>query len=71
MTLKEMRQANRYTRKFVAKALGVTSRMIYSYESGERFVPAKRLRPLAALYGVSLEEAYEAAYKRQNDAKEG
>ena len=79
--LKAFRRNAGYTNDGAARRLGISKCTLYAYECGVRKVPVDMVKIFSSVYGVSTEnvceaairtrEAYEAAYKRQNDAKEG
>lgn len=57
-SLKELREYNNLTQKEVAQHIGVSNR-VYSYYEKGRTLPAKYVKPLANLFGVSCDEFLE------------
>lgn len=57
-SLKELREYNNLTQKKVAKHIGVSDRVYAYYEKG-RTLPAKYVKPLANLFGISCDEFLE------------
>lgn len=53
--LKELREYNNLTQKEVAQHIGVSDR-VYSYYEKGRTLPAKYVKPLANLFGISCDE---------------
>lgn len=60
MTLREMRGRLGLTQKDVAEAIGVGIPCVSLYEAGKRSPNSKRMAALAELYGVSMEDVYDA-----------
>ena len=56
--LKELRVHNNLSRKEVAQYIGVSDRVYAYYEQG-RTLPAKYVKPLANLFGISCDEFLE------------
>lgn len=54
-SLKELREYNNLTQKEVAQHIGVSDR-VYSYYEKGRTLPAKYVKPLANLFGISCDE---------------
>lgn len=54
-TLREMRRAGNLTQVNAAAALGVTQASLGAWERGEARPTLEKLKPMARLYGVSLE----------------
>lgn len=57
-SLKELRDHNNLSRKEVAQHIGVSDRVYAYYEQG-RTLPAKYVKPLANLFGISCDEFLE------------
>ena len=57
-SLKELREHNNLTQREVAKHIGVSARVYAYYEQG-RTLPAKYVKPLANLFGISCDEFLE------------
>ena len=57
-SLKELREYNNLNRKEVAQHIGVSDRVYAYYEQG-RTLPAKYVKPLANLFGISCDELLE------------
>lgn len=57
-SLKELRDHNNLSRKEVAQHIGVSDRVYAYYEQG-RTLPAKYVKPLANLFGISCDELLE------------
>ena len=57
-SLKELREYNNLTQKEVAQHIGVSDR-VYSYYEKGRTLPAKYVKPLANLFGISCDEFLE------------
>ena len=55
MTLKDMRRAAGLTQVASAAALGVTQASLWAWERGNARPTLEKLKPMAALYGVTLE----------------
>lgn len=68
MKLSQLRRRSGYTQAGAAARLKIKPRTLAAYEGGTRVVPGKRIKDIASLYEVNLEEAYKAAY---GDGKEG
>jgi transcriptional regulator with XRE-family HTH domain len=60
MNLKELRERASYGQTELAKLLGISRTAIFRWEDGERSPSPARIRKLAALYGVSVQEVKEA-----------
>lgn len=60
MTLKEMRRAANLTQTAGAAALGVSQASLGAWERGEARPTLDKLKPMAGLYGVSLEALVDA-----------
>lgn len=60
--LKSIRESKGMKRGFVALRLGVKVITMGAYERGSRELPPRFIRPLAALYGVPVEQIVDAAY---------
>ena len=56
--IKELREYNNLTQKEVAQYIGVSDR-VYSYYEKGRTLPAKYVKPLANLFGISCDEFLE------------
>ena len=56
--IKELREYNNLTQKEVAQHIGVSDR-VYSYYENGRTLPAKYVKPLANLFGISCDELLE------------
>lgn len=57
-SLKELREHNNLKQREVAKHIGVSDRVYAYYEKG-RTLPAKYVKPLANLFGISCDEFLE------------
>ena len=57
-SLKELREHNNLKSKEVAQHIGVSDR-VYSYYENGRTLPAKYVKPLANLFGISCDEFLE------------
>ena len=57
-SLKELREHNNLKQKEVAQHIGVSDR-VYSYYEKGRTLPAKYVKPLANLFGISCDEFLE------------
>lgn len=57
-SLKELREHNNLKQREVAKHIGVSDR-VYSYYEKGRTLPAKYVKPLANLFGISCDEFLE------------
>lgn len=53
--IKDLREENFWTQKYVASRLNISQRAYSYYESGERSLPIDVLCGLAELYGVSTD----------------
>ncbi len=60
MTLREMREQNKKSRKEVAAALQVSVQAVSNYECGLRSIELWQVLRLAELYGESAEEVIKA-----------
>ena len=60
MTLKEMRRAASLTQVNAAAAMGVSQAALGAWERGEARPTLDKLKPMAGLYGVSLEALVDA-----------
>lgn len=56
MRLKEMRKRAGLTAKDVALAMGVCFQNVYNWENGSYLPETAKLRDLARLYGVTVDE---------------
>lgn len=53
--LKELREQNKYTKRHVAKCIGISEAAYYKYEAGKARPEYENLIKLAKLYDVSLD----------------
>jgi transcriptional regulator with XRE-family HTH domain len=60
MTLKELREAKGLTQMEVAVKLGTTPTTVSNWERGEQVPRTSQIPALAQLYGVSLQQVFEA-----------
>lgn len=63
--LKAMRKERGLTQAFVAGKLGVPQQYLCRYENGSNTMPVTYVRPLAEIYGTSVEAVFNAAYPAQ------
>ena len=55
MRLKELREENKYTQKYVADILNIRQNTYSQYENEKREIPIRALIVLAKLYDVSVD----------------
>lgn len=55
MRLKDLREDNDFTQKFIASILGVKQNTYSQYECGKREIPIAMLIQLATLYNTSVD----------------
>ncbi len=55
-TIRELREAQGWTQLDLAYKLGVTPSTVYNWERGRSELTASRLRQLAQLFGVSMDD---------------
>ena len=55
-TIKELREERKLTQLQLANKLGITPVTIYNWERGKTELTAVRLRQLARVFGVSMDE---------------
>jgi len=53
--LKDLREDNDFTQKYIAKLLGIDQRQYSRYELGKYEIPIKHLITLCKLYNVTLD----------------
>ena len=55
MRLKELREENKYTQKYIADILNIRQNTYSQYENEKREIPIRALIVLAKLYDVSVD----------------
>lgn len=55
MRLKELREENKYTQRYVAEILNIRQNTYSQYENEKREIPIRALIVLAKLYDVSVD----------------
>lgn len=53
--LKSLRKSNKYTQKFIAQKLNISSSLYSNYENGKSNIPVHILSILAKIYGTSID----------------
>lgn len=69
VTLRDLRKQANKTCAEVAEALNVTVSAVSNYEKGIRSICLEQVKPLANLYGVTVEEIIDAAINSINYAE--
>ena len=68
--IKDLREENFWTQKYVASRLNISQRAYSYYESGERSLPIDVLCSLAELYDVSTDYLLGRTHLRKPDSNE-
>ena len=64
--LKDLREDNDFTQKYIAKLLGIDQRQYSRYETGKYEMPLEYLIKLCKLYNVSLDYIVGLSDKKSN-----
>ena len=64
--LKDLREDNDFTQKYIAKLLGIDQRQYSRYELGKYEIPIKHLITLCKLYNVTLDYIVGLNDKKKN-----
>ena len=64
--LKDLREDNDFTQKYIAKLLGIDQRQYSRYETGKYEIPLEYLIKLCKLYNVTLDYIVGLSDKKSN-----